>query len=96
MKLKKLVIKIVLLFGIFVVGFAAFPKNAEAAKVESVVDYYYRDYYIYDAQYSPNYNVTTKVLRFNTGYTRGAATKKQVSASIAIRTFKYTYSYYTY
>lgn len=96
MTLKKLVTNIILTLGIFTIGIVAFPQNTEAAKVEEVPNYYYQDYYHYEAAYSSTYGHTTKTLRFNNGYTRGSATKTFVSKALSTSKYKFTYSYYTY
>lgn len=88
--------KIILFLSVGILCIITFPNTAEAAQVAEVDDYYYRTYYVDDAQYGSITGRTTKLLRFTNGYTKGSTTQRQVSSTLFTRTYKYTYSYYTY
>lgn len=48
--MKKRVMKIILFLSVGILCIITFPNTAEAAQVAEVDDYYYRTYYVDDAQ----------------------------------------------
>jgi len=94
--LKKNLIKIALILGIFGMTFTAFPHASEAAKVEQVPDYYFAQKSRSTGRFSQDYGHTYKYLSFVNGYTRGGPVTSTYSSNLLNITYKYTYTYYKF